>query len=90
MFNSAYSGIESDGMYRNMTQEFKESEPSYDPPKEAPAMAPQRKSILGNSFLKNIGVDDLILIGIALLLLLDGEEDNDIFVFIIAALIFLT
>jgi hypothetical protein len=93
MFNSSYGGIESDGMLHGMRPEPPRMEENEK--KDAEAFShntrpKEKKGIFGSSFLKNLQTDDLILIGIALLLLLDGEEDNDIFVFIIAALIFLS
>ncbi len=89
MFNSSYGGIESDGMLHKMSQEqFHPSD--REQPQTAEVFKHEKKGFFGSSFLKNIQIDDLILLGIALLLLLDGEEDNDIFVFIIAAIVFLT
>jgi hypothetical protein len=85
MFNSSYGGIESDGMLHGIRQE----QPEPQEPKATEAMAQTKRGLIGSSFLKNIQTDDLILLGIALLLLLDGEGDGDFLIFIIAALIFL-
>ncbi len=85
MFNSSYGGIESDGMLHGIRQE----QPDLQEPKATEALFQNKKGFSGSSFLKNIQTDDLILLGIALLLLLDGEEDGDFLIFIIAALIFL-
>ena len=92
MYNSSYSGIESDGMLHNMRMEHPQQ---VEEKREAEVFRHdyqknEKKGVFGSSFLKNIQLDDLILLGIALLLLLDGEEDNDIFVFVIAALVFLS
>ena len=88
MFNSNFGGVESDGMLHGMRPEgFHPTE--QEQPQAAEVFKREKKGFFGSSFLKNIQTDDLILLGIALLLLLDGEEDNDIFVFIIAAIVFL-
>lgn len=50
---------------------------------------PEKKSIFNLDFLKNIQVDDLILIGIGLLLLLDSDESNDMLIILIALMLFL-
>ena len=59
------------------------------PPPGAPG-APG-KSIGGflSGLLSNISIDDLILIGIGILLLLDGDEGNDAILILILALLFL-
>ncbi len=49
---------------------------------------PEKKSLLGLDFLKNIQVDDLILIGIGLLLLLDSDASNDMLIILIAMMLF--
>ena len=93
MFNSSYGGIESDGMLHGMRTEQPRIEETEKRDAEVfnhNSRPKEKKGIFGSSFLKNLQTDDLILIGIALLLLLDGEEDNDIFIFIVAALIFLS
>lgn len=56
------------------------------PPPGAPG-----KSIGGflSGLLSNISIDDLILIGIGILLLLDGDEGNDAILILILALLFL-
>ena len=93
MYNSSYGGIESDGMMNNLRQEQfipQNNESAEAVFKQNGCDQKGKKGVFGSSFLKNIETDDLILIGIALLLLLDGDEDNDIFVFIIAALVLLS
>lgn len=89
MFNSSYGGIESDGTLHNMRAEQFHPQES-DEPKAKEVFKTEKKGFFGTSFLKNIQTDDLILLGIALLLLLDGDGENDIFVFVIAALVFLS
>lgn len=74
-----------------------------EPAQEAAACAPRAalpaagapgapgKSIGGflSGLLSNISIDDLILIGIGILLLLDGDEGNDAILILILALLFL-
>ena len=52
--------------------------------------AKPRESITGflSGLLSGISLDDLILIGIGILLLMDGEEGNDIILILILALLF--
>ena len=59
-------------------------------PEETPAFA-AGKSIGGflSGLLSNISIDDLILIGIGILLLLDGDEGNDAILILVLALLFL-
>lgn len=85
MFNGSLGGIESEGTYGQMQRENRSAPPTDEAAE--PTFKHEKKH--RTSFLKNIETDDLILLGIALLLLLDGDEGNDIFVFIIAALVFL-
>lgn len=49
---------------------------------------PEKKSLLNLDFLKNIQVDDLILIGIGILLLLDSDTSNDMLIILIALMLF--
>lgn len=90
MFNTSYGGIESDGIYRNPRAMEKPPEHTETEQNDVSDFKPEKKNRFLGSFFKNLEIDDLILIGIALLLLMDGDEDNDIFVFIIAALVFLS
>ncbi len=59
------------------------------PPPGAPGTP--GKSIGGflSGLLSNISIDDLILIGLGILLLLDGDEGNDAILILILALLFL-
>jgi hypothetical protein len=50
---------------------------------------PEKKSSIFNlDFLKNIQIDDLILIGIGILLLLDSDPSNDMLIILIAMMLF--
>ncbi|MBO5914020.1 MAG: hypothetical protein J6Q72_01605 [Clostridia bacterium] len=49
---------------------------------------PKARRGLRLDFLRDIAIDDLILIGIGLLLLLDSDGENDLFVLVIAFLLF--
>jgi len=72
-------------------------EPQYYPPPppqedyhSEPPPPPPSKKLLGINldFLKNIQIDDLILIGIGILLLLDSDASNDMLVKLIAMMLF--
>ncbi|MBQ3229867.1 MAG: hypothetical protein IJO64_02570 [Clostridia bacterium] len=96
MYSRDFGGIKSEGQLYNLEREYNESrarereygderehrerERSAEPPSEKPKG-------LRLDFLRELRLDDLILIGIGLLLLLDSEEENDIFVFLIALLL---
>jgi len=91
MYNRDFGGIRSDGQLYNMEQEYRYSQnempdKSEDCPPNLPEKPKQKGSLFG--FLRDLKIDDLILIGIGILLLLDSEEDNDIIVLIIALLLF--
>ena len=98
MYNRDFGGIKSEGQLYNMEQEYRYSQSpqnyqSQEPQEEAKEVIPlpekhNRKGKSALSFLKNLNADDLILIGIGLLLLLDSEEENDMLVLIIALLLF--
>lgn len=98
MYSRDFGGIRSEGQLYNLEREYNESrsrEREYDDdrersdrncdPPEPPACEKPRGSKL--DFLRDLRLDDLILIGIGLLLLLDSEEENDIFVLLIAFLL---
>lgn len=92
MYSRDFGGIQSEGQLYNMEREYNSRnyyEPKDEPqqqPCQHPPMPREKSSPLG--FLRDLKVDDLILIGIGLLLLLDSEEDNNIFVLLIAFLLF--
>ena len=91
MYIRDFGGIKSEGTLYNMEQEYNQSR-NYDHIREDeqyephPVHHPSKGSKF--DFLRNLKIDDLILIAIGILLLLDSEEDNDIFVLIIALLLF--
>ncbi len=88
MYSRDFGGIKSDGQLYRMEQEYNNAprEESHSPEKcEKREEAPRRGSF---DFLRDLKLDDLILIAIGILLLLDGENENDIFVFLIAFLLF--
>ncbi len=89
MYSRDFGGIKSEGQLYNLEREYNEARAQE--PQEAEAVCqiesePKKSSPL--SFLQNLQLDDLILIGIGLLLLLDSQEENDIFVLLIAFLLF--
>lgn len=96
MYSRDFGGIKSDGQLYNMEREYNENrereESHREPlreqtePEEPPKKQTKQKG-LRLDFLHDLKLDDLILIGIGLLLLLDSEGENDIFVLIIAFLL---
>ena len=60
-------------------------------PECCPPPPPPQKRLLDFNlgFLKDIQIDDLILIGIGILLLLDSDGSNDLLIILIAAMLFL-
>ncbi len=50
--------------------------------------SPKRLLDFDLGFLKNLQIDDLILIGIGILLLLDSDGSNDLLIILIAAMLF--
>ena len=94
MYSRDFGGIRSDGQLYNLQQELNqrtEEPPACAQPEERheehfPEKREKSKGF-GLDFLRDLKIDDLILIGIGLLILLDGEEENDIFVLIIALLL---
>ncbi len=98
MYSRDFGGIKSDGQLYNYEREYNESlrrdddsEYSYRKPEgrnESDAVPQDRGKGLRLDFLRDLRIDDLILIGIGLLLLLDSDGENDIFVLLIALLLF--
>lgn len=97
MYSRDFGGIKSDGQLYNYEREYNEYNQSnrYDrgredhsPPEKHAEPENDRKKGLSLDFLRDLRVDDLILIGIGLLLLLDSDGENDIFVLLIAFLLF--
>lgn len=93
MYSRDFEGIKSEGQLYNMEQEYNRqhcdthSEEASPPDCHVPIPEHEPKKP-GLSFLKNLEIDDLILIGIGILLLLDSDEENDILILIIALLFF--
>ena len=90
MYSRDFGGIKSDGQLYNYERGYNvpESYGDYNrEPAETNTKPPEKSKGLSLSFLRNLRLDDLILIGIGLLLLLDSEEENDIFVILIACLL---
>ncbi len=102
MYSRDFGGIQSEGQLYNYEREYNQgknresfSEPTPTTTEEAstPAATTAGAFKKGNnggiSFLRNLKLDDLLLIGIGLLLLLDSDEENDIFSLLIAILLIL-
>ncbi|MBE6692684.1 MAG: hypothetical protein E7586_05115 [Ruminococcaceae bacterium] len=97
MYSRDFGGIKSDGQLYNFEREYNQSrEREYNQPqgygdfspREESAEYPEKTKTKGPlDFLRHLEIDDLILIGIGILLLLDSEEENDIFVLIIALML---
>ena len=94
MYSRDFGGIKSDGQLYNMEREYNESRAQSEEKHtrreeqcELPQKSEARKG-LRLDFLRDLKADDLILIGIGLLLLLDSDGENDIFLLIIAFLLF--
>ncbi len=91
MYSRDFGGIKSEGQLYNMEREYNQNR-NYEPfhqPEEDCKNQPEvpQKRLFKTDFLRNLKLDDLILIGIGLLLLLDSEEENDIFTLIIALML---
>lgn len=90
MYSRAFgNGIESDGILHEVERRYDEGSAQ-----EVPAMAPHSVEAsargrldLGRIF-KNVNIEDLLLLAIGVLLLLDGEPDNDILIIAIVFLLF--
>jgi len=85
-------GIRSDGQLYNMQSAETERAQGFAPPPPPPPPAPHKESgLLGGlrGALGRFGTDDLLLIAVGLLILLDGDESNDVILVFILALLFL-
>ncbi len=101
MYTRDFGGIQSDGQLYNYEREYNNREREYNEPQKESVPSfqeeniqtcqltekPRHNSPKGLSFLRNLKLDDLLLIGIGLILLLDSEEENDIFSLLIAILL---
>lgn len=97
MYSRDFGGIKSDGQLYNYEREYNDYNQSarYDrdkegnyPPEKQSEHETERKRGLSLDFLRDLRADDLILIGIGLLILLDSDGENDIFALLIAFLLF--
>lgn len=99
MYNRDFSGIRSDGQLFNMQQEEYEKErfshrdenrPDLPPPQNescAPEPQKKQKGLFGSDIFSGLKTDDLLLIGVALLLLSDSDGSNDLTVLLILFLL---
>lgn len=86
MYSRDFGGIRSEGQLYNLEREYNQTrEPIREPPKPEPICEKPKGLSLG--FLRDLKIDDLLLIGIGLLLLLDSDSENDVLVFLIAFLL---
>ena len=94
MYNRDFGGIKSEGQLYNYEREYNESRERAErecervKPTEMPEPKRETKKGLRLDFLRDLKLDDLILIAIGILLLLDSDGDNDMFVLILAFLLF--
>ncbi len=100
MYSRDFGGIQSEGQLYNYEREYNENrnreaaaafhQEESPPSSQCKELTKQERSNpKGLSFLRNLKLDDLLLIGIGLILLLDSEEENDIFSLLIAVLLML-
>ena len=94
MYNRDFGGIRSEGQLYNYEREYNaareqaKAEAERTKPEENAAPVCESKKGLRLDFLRDLRLDDLILIAIGILLLLDSDGDNDMFVLILAFLLF--
>ncbi|MEG2003269.1 MAG: hypothetical protein RRY76_00025 [Clostridia bacterium] len=97
MYSRSTGGIESDGQLKKFEEQYSSQ---FSKPKEEP-LPPQPESIKecaskpkmglfdkAKDLIGSLKMDDLILIAIGVLLLIDSDEDNDIIIVFIIALLF--
>lgn len=95
MYSRNYGGIQSEGQLYNLQNELrdeKREEPRLETlPVSKDGCEPSRPSIFDKfrGIFNHFEIDDLLLIAIGVLLLLDGDMDNDILLIFILALLFL-
>lgn len=86
MYSRDYGGIRSDGTLYEMEHGF------YEPREEPPAPAAQsEKGLFGGRLasLRDLKLDDLLLIAIGVLLLLDSDSDPDSAILLVLAMLLL-
>ncbi len=84
MYSRDFGGIQSEGQLYNLQREYADNyrhPPSAEDDADCPPDKPKGFSL---GFLRDLKLDDLILIGIGILLLLDSDAENDIFILLIA------
>lgn len=80
MYSRDYGGIQSDGNLNDVMNDYREE--IYGKPS-----SPSQKSLIDMSFIKNLQVDDLLIIAIGVLLLLDSDVSSDMILLLVAAMI---
>ena len=95
MYSREMGGIRSDGQLYSMghfEEEYREmpSAPPQPPPPCAPPAPAPRKGLLDLSFLQEIKLEDLLLLAIGFLLLMgDGDGNNDLLILLVGLLLLL-
>ncbi|MBQ3195010.1 MAG: hypothetical protein IJB65_00940 [Clostridia bacterium] len=88
MYSRGYDrGIESDGTLRELERDFEESrlQPQ---PQEEQALPTAARGKSKNKLFSRFDTEDLLIIAIAILVLMDGDPDNDIILIALAFLLF--
>lgn len=91
MYSRAFgNGIESDGVLNEVERRYEENNAESVPTvRRGEDTPPEKRGGFDlKRFFGNISLEDLLLVAIAVLLLLDGEPDNDILVIAIVLLLF--
>lgn len=101
MYSRSFGGIESDGQlhqkenlnrtpseYREFSEEDSLPQREISPPAEEKAVEAGGFFKKGGGLFSKISTEDLILLGIALLILLDGNPDNDLLLIALAFIFF--
>ena len=101
MYSRSFGGIESDGQlhqeenlnrtaseYREFSAETQAPQREVAPPQEEKAVEAGGFFKKGGGLFSKINAEDLILLGIALLILLDGNPDNDLLLIALAFIFF--
>ncbi|MBR4278732.1 MAG: hypothetical protein IKT34_01020 [Clostridia bacterium] len=97
MYSRDFGGIKSEGQLYNYEREYNESrerdfarddrEKNHQEREKSELCSSERTKGTGLDFLRDLRLDDLILIGVGILLLLDSNGENDLFVIILALLL---
>ena len=99
MYSRDFGGIKSEGQLYNYEREYNASreremnraeQENRQNERVQDALCPsEKKRSFGLDGLRDLRLDDLILIGVGILLLLDSDGENDLFVIILAILLLL-